>query len=543
MVHKKQLSYTKRLAANKIIDLLYQNKISAARALVKKNYKRNTELYYFFIGWISQLENKHDLSIQMFEKALILNPLNEDVLIGLAGSYLELNDFERAEECASHAVTINNKNPKNLLTLATVISKSNVISKTVQSQAEILFEQALDLCTLTDSNSQKLLVDILAGWGGCLLNLGEIDQAKAVLEQATKYDSYNPIAHKNLVSVYANLNDLDNAIASCKIAEMSEDKNIVIDTLYQEGMLELLRGNYAKGWRLHEARLESSKYKYRELLNKGSLTLTQLTEHNSILLFQEQGIGDLLQFAHLIPQVYKQCKTIDLVVLPNTFLPMIEGKVPSPKQFIEHNFGKYIRRVYVKDVDAITEHYDCVTSIMSLGYWLKTTPKNFTTLPFTSSIHNTAYTNKIGLLWKGSKHHANDSLRSAPTSCINDLIHEHSDLSFVSLQLDRDPELKQHSNLISAEKDLEGLLNVAAVIENCALVVSVDSMIAHLAAGMNKPTLLLHAWSPDWRWGLYGQTNRWYPSVTDIRQSSRNNWDSVFSEVNKRLNFFKMRVD
>jgi tetratricopeptide (TPR) repeat protein len=540
MVHKKQLSYTKRLAANKIIDLIYSGKLEAAKTLVKNNYKPKTELYYFFKGWLSQLEGEHDAAITMFEKALVINPLNEEVLLGVAGSYLELHDFERAEECATHAVTINNKSPKNLLTLATIISKSEPTNKKTQQQAEALFEQALELCASSDT---RLLVDILVGWGGCLLNLEEIDQAKAVLEQAVKYDAYNSVAHKNLVSVYANLNNLSMAIDSCKIAEMSDDKDLVIDTIYQEGMLELLKGNYARGWRLHEARLESKKYAYKDLLLRGSVTISELTEHDSVLLFQEQGIGDLLQFAHLIPQVYKQCKTIDIVVLPNTFLPMINGNVQSPKEFIEHNFGDYIRRVYIKSVDTIKEQYSCVTPLMSLGYWLKIAPKTFNVLPYTSNSVNTKYKNRVGLFWKGSTHHANDSLRSIPTSYINKLVEINSDIDFVSLQIDRDSELKLYNNLISAKQDLEGLLNTAAVVSSCSLVISVDSMIAHLSAGMNKQTLILHAWSPDWRWGLSGDVNRWYPSAADIRQSEYKNWDSVFVEINKRLKLFKKQVD
>ena len=145
MVHKKQFSNTKRLAANKIIELIYAGKLKTAYTLLKTNFKPNNELYYFLNGWISQLQGRHDIAVKLFEKALILNPLNDEVLIGLAGSYLELEEYDRAEECASHAVTVNSSNPKNLLTLATVISKASKSNKTVQAQADILFEQAFNM--------------------------------------------------------------------------------------------------------------------------------------------------------------------------------------------------------------------------------------------------------------------------------------------------------------------------------------------------------------------------------------------------------------
>jgi tetratricopeptide (TPR) repeat protein len=543
MVHKKQLSYTKRLTANKIIDLIYGGKLTAASALVKKNYRSNTELYHFFTGWIEQLSGEHIKSIRSFERALIINPLNEEVLIGLAGSYLELGDFERAEECASHALTINKNDPKACLTLATVLSKSSPTNKQVQKQADSMFERAFDLYVNSLQSNNKLLVDILAGWGGCLLNLEELDQAKIVLEKAIANDRYNPVAHKNLVSVYASLNMVEEAIQSCKIAQMSSDKSMVIDTVYQEGMLEILKGNYAKGWRLHEARLESARYKYLDLLSLSKKNFSELTPQDSILIFQEQGIGDLLQFLHLIPEVHKRCPTIDIVVLPNTFLKMNGGQVPSPKEFVINNLKNYVRKVYIKNVDTIPKDYDCAVSVMSLGFHLKLRPDNNTgILPFTAEPLN-KYSGRVGLFWKGSEHHANDSTRSVPTEYINNLIVNNSDIRFVSLQIDRDEELVDAENVVSAKSDMQGLLETCKVIQDCSLVVSVDSMIAHLAAGLGKPVLMLHSWSPDWRWGLSGEKNRWYATVTDIRQSSYKDWNSVFSSLNNRLEVFKMFID
>jgi tetratricopeptide (TPR) repeat protein len=545
MVHTKQLSYTKRLAANKIIDLIYDGKLAAAKAIIKKNYKPGSELFHFFYGWINQMEGRHDLAITSFEKALIANPLNGEVLIGLAGSYLELNDFERASECAEHAITLNGKEPKNLLTMATILSKSKLKDRSAQLEADSLFEKAFDYCVSSPEPNKKLLVDILSGWGGCLLNLEEMDQARILLEKAISYDNYNPIAHKNLVSVYANMNLIRSAIESCKIAEMSDDKSLVIDTIYQEGMLELLQGNFAKGWRLHEARLETSKFAYKDLLALGHKNLSEITEQDSLLLFQEQGIGDLLQFLHLIPEVYKLCKNIDIVVLPNTFLPMDNNKVKSPKDFIEHNLKDYVRNVYVRGVDKINTEYDCATPLMSLGYWLKLTPDNNPgILPFRASTACDKYVGRVGIFWKGSVHHANDSLRSVPTSYINELVKKNTHIDFVSLQIDRDNELVLTDNIVSAKEDMKGLLETVSVLEDCSLIITVDSMIAHLAAGMGKSVIMLHAWSPDWRWGIKNTTeNRWYKTVTDIRQAQYKNWDTAFEEVNNRLEVFKMFID
>ena len=91
---------------------------------------------------------------------------------------------------------------------------------------------------------------------------------------------------------------------------------------------------------------------------------------------------------------------------------------------------------------------------------------------------------------------------------------------------------------------MNGLLETSSVLQDCSLVVSVDSMIAHLAAGLDKHVIMLHAWSPDWRWGMDNTgINRWYKNTSDIRQSEYKNWDTVFDRVNNRLEVFKMFVD
>jgi hypothetical protein len=221
---------------------------------------------------------------------------------------------------------------------------------------------------------------------------------------------------------------------------------------------------------------------------------------------------------------------------------MSDNKVKSPKEFIEHNLSDYVRNVFIRGVDRVSKQYDCVLPMMSLGYHLKIKPHNTSVLPFKAEPLG-KYSNKVGVFWKGSVHHANDSLRSVSTDYINTLISEHPNIEFVSLQIDRDEDLINAANIVSAKSDMQGLLDTCRVLQDCSLVISVDSMVAHLAAGLGKRVLMLHAWSADWRWGLYDTENRWYSTVTDVRQSSYKNWDTVFDSVNDRLEVFKMFID
>lgn len=540
MVRQKKLSNTKLIAANQIIDLISSQKFDKAKQLVRKHFKPDSELSFFFNGWIWQLQGNHDKAIKLFEQSLLKNPINVDTLIGLAGSYLELEQFDRSIECAEHATLLDKNNPKTLLTLATCLSRSDKKNKKIQSRADAILSQAFDQVRDPVYYNKDLLVDILASWGGVLLNLNELEESLLILEQAKSLDPYNVIVHKNLVSVYANFNRIDEAIKSAQVVAMSDDVNLRIDTLYQEGMLELLRENWVRGWRLHEARLQSNRYKYKNLLSKSKIPFESLNETHRVLVFQEQGIGDLLNFIHLIPKVYRKCANIDLVVLPNSFLP-INNEVPSPKGLIDHNFSSYVTNILVYGVDRIDlNNYDCVLPLMSLPFHLGIGRyADFKLAPFTAPTKSKIKAN-IGIFWKGSPHHDNDEQRSLPVEYVNELIRSNTDKTFLSLQIDRDEGLEPHANLIQDKQAVLGLEDLASVIAECDLVITVDSMVAHLAGSLGRPVWILHAFSPDWRWGLESENCIWYPTARNFRQATIGDWRAVIDRVSNELKHSKI---
>jgi hypothetical protein len=64
MVQKTKLRNTRQLVINKAIDLVYQNKISSALALIRKNFKAEDTVFLFFKGWTHQINNEHEKAIK-----------------------------------------------------------------------------------------------------------------------------------------------------------------------------------------------------------------------------------------------------------------------------------------------------------------------------------------------------------------------------------------------------------------------------------------------------------------------------------------------
>lgn len=534
MVRKKQFSNTKVIAANKVIELIQAGKFNTAKTLVGKHFKPNTDVYLFMNGWIAQLQGDHVKAIKLFERSLLANPMNIDSLIGLASSYLDVRDHEKSLECAKSAELIAPDNPKVLLTLATVISSQNLGNFDEQCKADSIFSKAYDIVSDNLVENKALAEDILVGWGACTIDLRHFNVSRLLLETAIKLNPYNAIANKNLTNVYAALGEIDKALVTVKAAQFSTDPNIIIDSVYQEGMLHLLKGNYTKGWRMHEFRLQSPKYPHRKLIGTSSFALKDLSEDDTVLVVHEQGIGDLLQFARYLPLLSAVCKNIDLAVIPN-------GYGEAYESFLQRNLAPYVRNIINQHSIKDTSSYLAIVPLLSLPFQYKTKIETIPEPIYWDIEETIAKKDLVGICWQGSKYHTADYARSLDIETITRFLLNNPETNFISLQLDVYKELNNIPNLIQSPST--NLTSTLATIKSCKLVVSVDTMIAHLSAGAKIPTWIIQSYSPDWRWGLESATSEWYPSVTNFRQTSIGDWNAPLDHITRELKLLKNIVD
>ena len=75
----------------------------------------------------------------------------------------------------------------------------------------------------------------------------------------------------------------------------------------------------------------------------------------------------------------------------------------------------------------------------------------------------------------------------------------------------------------------------AALVAATDLVITVDTMIAHLAGAMGKPVWLLLNANPDWRWPTEGIRTPWYPSMRIYAQQKIGGWEPVVQQVRRDL--------
>jgi len=81
----------------------------------------------------------------------------------------------------------------------------------------------------------------------------------------------------------------------------------------------------------------------------------------------------------------------------------------------------------------------------------------------------------------------------------------------------------------------EDYADLAALMANLDLIVTVDSSTAHLAGAIGRPTGLLLPFVADWPWLIGRMDSPWYPSLGLIRQQKPDDWHGVVEMLGEAL--------
>ena len=109
---------------------------------------------------------------------------------------------------------------------------------------------------------------------------------------------------------------------------------------------------------------------------------------------------------------------------------------------------------------------------------------------------------RVGLVWSGKPSHKNDHNRTLALAQLAPLL-ALPGFDFVSLQREyRDADLAALGRVPVQRIDqaLADFADTAAAIEQCDLVIAVDTAVAHLAGALGKPVWILLSHIQDWRW-------------------------------------------
>ncbi|HYD65500.1 tetratricopeptide repeat protein [Azospirillum sp.] len=85
-----------------------------------------------------------------------------------------------------------------------------------------------------------------------------------------------------------------------------------------------------------------------------------------------------------------------------------------------------------------------------------------------------------------------------------------------------------HDPAVDPLRDLDGF---AAQVAAMDLVVSIANTTIHTAGALGVPAWTAQPAAPDWRWGLGGEHGSWYPGVRVFRQDETGGWPPVIARI------------
>lgn len=395
--------------------------------------------------------------------------------------------------------------------------KGNILSE-LKKREEAIIEYNISL--INKPNTPEVLSNRAIQHSECnRLNNAETDFKTAL--KALKH----PEIHHNYARLLWQMNRYEDAMQQCKNALAISDHPHYRFTL---GLQQLTIGNFKEGWKNYESRINSNFWRqknFKPWTNNIWLMNGQTLNDKTVLVYNEQGAGDVIQFIRYAKVLKKECKV--LLVVPSNMATLLQS------------FDDEIE-MYHSDVTLPYFHHSC--PYMSLPYYFKSNESNIPVeIPYiTPTITQDFMIDKtkinIGIAWSGSTTHEFDALRSIPLNKLQPILDLPIEFHSLHIEMsDDDKEYFNTTNINDYRSKISNYNDTAQLIQEMDLIVSVDTSVVHLAGAMGKPVWILLPFSPDWRWLNTGNTTPWYPTALLFRQKKRFDWEPIIENVKQQL--------
>ena len=462
-------------------------------------------LCHFQIGSILLDAGRHEDAVAHFREAHRIDPNIAEFPLRIGMECARQGLLDEAESSLQLALGFGPNNPAALSCLGDVYRRQGRVGEAIP-----LLEAARRLAPAS--------VDVLSNLGIALQQAGHGDQAIAVFEEALRLHPSHPLVLNNLGMALKQSGRIQEALTHLNTALQVAPQ--FAEARLNRAMLLLLTGRFKEGWREYEARPKWPVPDGQDLA--AHLQAGLPLDNRTVLLHAEQGLGDLIQFVRYAKWLADRGAKV-VVECPVRAHELMRG-VPGVNGVV--------------DTGALPAEFDLNLRLLSLpglvhphaGFldagksYMKVDPA--LVAPWAARL-GPATKVRAGIVWTGSPAHPNNSQRSIPLALLQPLL-EHPRLELYSLQAGAGD-----AGLGPPERDWghQSLTDTAAIMMALDLVITVDTMPAHLAGALGRPVWTLLSFVPDWRWGLESHTTPWYPTMKLFRQPKPGNFDSMVERI------------
>ena len=299
----------------------------------------------------------------------------------------------------------------------------------------------------------------------------------------------------------------------------------------------LFMGNWKDGWLHYESRfaLKNSN----KIVPKGVVPLrsNEPPESQHVLVFGEQGFGDTIMMASMLPDLLDSAASVTLLVQPR--LSKIFGySFPQLEVLSSIDSDKY-------------QSFDRCYGLGSLGKFFRS---EFSLFPgnkyltvahadldrWKDELNRLGSGLKVGVAWRGGGGLTSSRQRSLDVMDLAEILTVPG-VQWVNLQYKH-----RADELTHVEQELgvcihhfDGvtvdLYETLALTQSLDLVVTVQQTALHMAGAVGTPAWVLLPLTPEWRYGCKGNQMAWYNSVELFRQGSASGWGAPIQAIKHRL--------
>lgn len=404
---------------------------------------------------------------------------------------------------------------------------------------------------------------------------GDLTEAAGLLEGAVAVNPRDEQAWINLVVSRLGRLDLDgaldaaavalalapdsalavnNAATACKEAQRWDDAQrytaracelVPDDASYRFNLaiLHLVRGQFAAGWPEHEARWQGSG----ELSGKlpalpGPRWRGEPLAGKTLLVWGEQGMGDLLQFCRFVVPLAEHVHREGGRIEWNSF--------PQMGALLARNLGRHVDGYSTGGGVAGLPAFDYELPLMSVPWMLGAGDDALgSAVPY---LHPDPAARdawrvrlsgerrlKVGLAWTGSLAHQRNPFRRVGLDRYAAAFGGLDGVAFYSLQQGAQSDVAAARAagfpLIDHTAEFANFDDTAAFVSALDLVITVCTSVAHLSGALGQRTWVLLDVNPHWPWQLDRRDSPSYPSATLYRQRRFAQWAPVLDEVTRDL--------